>query len=141
MSYNGEWLMKAGNEIIPNKYIAAETYKVKPKQRQDLDPYRDLTGYLHRNVVPNMPTLITFSLPAIYESRYVYDRTLQEFLGILRRNWINESEHKFRLTYYNMLDGNYTSEDVYMPDPEFNIYGIFNGQILYNPTQIQFIGY
>ena len=133
--YNGSWLIKAGNNIIPNKYIMVETYSATPKQRQDLDPYRDQTGVLHRNVVQNKPSVIKFDTVPMYE----FD--LRNFLNLIEGAYISEVERKFNLHFYDPEKGTYSEEHVYMVQPEFPILFIRHGYVVYNSISIEFIGY
>ena len=133
--YNGQWLIKAGNTVIPNKYIMVETYSATPKQRQDLDPYRDQIGALHRNVVQNRPSVIKF------ETVPMYELDMRHFMDIIQGAYISEAERKFSLSFYDPERGTYSSEIVYMVQPEFPILFIKNGLIVYNSVNIEFIGY
>jgi hypothetical protein len=134
MAYNG-YLLKAGSTIIPLSFIRYDTYHIQPKQRQDLDPYRDVNGVLHRNVVDNMPSVIEFSTPTLYASQ------LQEFLNLIRDNYSSSKERKLEVTYYDPETDSYKSGDFYMAQPDFSIKQIIDGKIMYNEMTINFIGY
>ena len=49
MAYSG-FLLKIGNYTFPQKYIKAESYSAYVNM-QDLDPWTDANGYLHREAV------------------------------------------------------------------------------------------
>ena len=134
MGYNG-YLLKAGNTEIPLSYIRYDTYTIQPRQRQDLDPYRDVNGVLHRNVVDNKPSVIEFNTPTMNSDK------MQTFLSIIRNNYENADERKLHLTYYDMEINDYRSGDFYMAQPNFKIRQILNGEILYDEVTINFIGY
>jgi hypothetical protein len=134
MAYNG-YLLKAGNTEIPLSYIRYDTYTIQPRQRQDLDPYRDVNGVLHRNVVENMPSVIEFNTPTMDSDK------LQDFFDIIRENYDDSKERKIHLTYYDMESDSYRSGDFYMAQPNFKIRQIIDGKILYDEMTINFIGY
>jgi len=134
MAYNG-YLLKAGNTEIPLSYIRYDTYTIQPRQRQDLDPYRDVNGVLHRNVVENMPSVIEFNTPTMDSDK------LQDFFDIIRDNYDDSKERKIHLTYYDMETDSYRSGDFYMAQPNFKIRQIIDGKILYDEMTINFIGY
>lgn len=134
MAYNG-YLLKAGNTEIPLSYIRYDTYTIQPRQRQDLDPYRDVNGVLHRNVVENMPSVIEFNTPTMDSDK------LQDFFDIIRENYDDSKERKIHLTYYDMETDSYRSGDFYMAQPNFKIRQIIDGKILYDEMTINFIGY
>jgi hypothetical protein len=134
MAYNG-YLLKAGNTEIPLSFIRYDTYTIQPRQRQDLDPYRDVNGVLHRNVVENMPSVIEFNTPTMDSDK------LQDFLDIIRENYDDSKERKIHLTYYDMESDSYRSGDFYMAQPNFKIRQIIEGKILYDEMTINFIGY
>lgn len=134
MAYNG-YLLKAGSTEIPLRFIRYDTYNIQPKQRQDLDPYRDVNGVLHRNVVENMPSVITFNTPTLSSD------DLQDFLDIIRNNYDSAKERKLPLTYYDMETDSYKSGDFYMAQPSFTIHQILNDKILYDEVTINFIEY
>lgn len=134
MAYNG-YLLKAGSTEIPLRYIRYDTYNIQPRQRQDLDPYRDVNGVLHRNVVENMPSVIQFNTPTMTSAE------LQDFLDIIRSNYDSTKERKLSLTYYDMETDSYRSGDFYMAQPSFTIHQILDGKILYDEVTINFIGY
>jgi hypothetical protein len=134
MAYNG-YLLKAGSDEIPLSFIRYDTYHIQPKQRQDLDPYRDVNGVLHRNVVENMPSVIEFNTPTLYANQ------LQSFLNIIRGNYSSSKERKLEITYYNPETDSYKSGEFYMAQPDFSIKQIIDGKIMYNEMTINFIEY
>lgn len=138
MAYNG-YLVKIGGREIPLKYIQYDSYKAQPNQRQDLDPYRDLDGFLHRNVVRNMPTVISFNTKPMFEE----DK--DAFMSILNRGYSNVDERKGTLNYYDPETSSYRTGEFYMAQPEFSIHYIWEvrnkHRILFNATAIEFIGY
>ena len=45
-SFDG-WLLKFGNKVVPNKYLAYDDYTATPNQRTEVEAYRDLNNLLH----------------------------------------------------------------------------------------------
>ena len=67
MPYQG-YLLKVDGVIFPNSLIAFGTFSITPNQRQDLNSYRDSTGYLHRNVLPHKITKIEFTTKVLHSN-------------------------------------------------------------------------
>lgn len=136
-SYNG-YLLKIGGRTIPNKYIQYDSYTIQPNQRQDLDPYRDLDGVLHRNVVRNMPSVIKFNTKPMFEE------DMQAFMGIINGGFSNRDERKGSIQYYDFETFSYKTGDFYMAQPEFTIHYIWElrkRRMLFDAMAIEFIGY
>lgn len=129
MAFAG-WLLKVDGNVFPTRMIAAASYKITPNQRQDLDPYRDLTGKLHRNVLEHKVTKIEFSTPHIFEND----------TALLNSFFAEKDECK--VEYWNPRRGLYESGSFYVPDIDYEIYMIKNKTIiLYKPVKISMIEY
>lgn len=127
MSYQG-YLLKVDGIIFPNSLIAFGTFSITPNQRQDLDSYRDSTGYLHRNILPHMPSKIEFTTKVLHDA----DRaTLENIL---------KTRDEFTLEYW---DTEYKTGTFYSPDIKYEIYDIdkVSGSIRYKPVRIAMIEY
>lgn len=64
-----DWLVKIGTgegayTIPSNRFIAADSYKAYANM-QDLDPWTDADGYLHRNAVRLKALKVEFETPAM----------------------------------------------------------------------------
>lgn len=135
MSYQG-YLIKVGNYTIPtDKFIQAESYKV-ALNVQDLDPYRDANGVLHRGALEHRVPKVEFETPAM-----LTDLEMAEFMGKIRENYIISAERKVSAKVYVPELDDYVTQDMYMTDPEFPIYGNYGGVLRYSPVRIAFIGY
>lgn len=137
MAYS-DYLVQVGAWKIPFDYIGLDGYKITPDQRQDLDPYRDGNGVLHRNVVPNMPTKIEITTPILTHNQV---RTL---IDTLRGQFTDPAARRCQVTYYDVETDTYKTADMYVPDIPFQIYHAEPadfGKSLYQPTSIHFIGY
>lgn len=127
MSYQG-YLLKVDGVVFPNSLISFGSFSITPFQRQDLDSYRDSTGYLHRNVLPHKVTKIEFSTKLLHES----DKAVLEALL--------QNRDEFTLEYWN---SGYQTGTFYGPDLKFEIYDIakVSGDIRYKPVRIAMIEY
>lgn len=135
MAYAG-YLIKVGSYTIPtDKFIRAESYKA-TLNVQDLDPFRDANGKLHRGALAHRVPKLEFETPAM-----LTNVEMSEFLGNIRKNYTVPAERKFSATVYVPELDDYITQDMYMTDPEFTIYGNYGGIIRYNPVRIAFTGY
>ena len=135
MAYAG-YLVKVGDYTIPaNKFIRAESYKA-TLSVQDLDSYRDANGVLHRTALNHRVNKMEFETPAM-----LTNTQMAELFSNIANNYTVPAERKFIGTFYVPELDAYVSQDMYMSDPSFMIYGIFDGVIKYNPIRIAFIAY
>lgn len=134
MAYQG-YLIKVGNYNIPMKFIKADSYNAS-LITQDLDSYRDMDGVLHRTALLHRVNKIEFETPSLLKNN-----EMKEFLGNLRQNYINANEKKVNATVYVPELDDYMEQEMYIPDLNFSIFGIFNGVIFYNPLRVAFIAY
>lgn len=136
MAFNGS-LLKSGNDNFPLQYVFKESYKVVPNRRQDLDPYRDANGKLHRNTLSHTASTIEF------QTKTMNNTDFETVMSWLRSHYSNSSEKKIPLTYYCPDTDSYNTGDFYVPDieMEINYVDTTNNKILYNPTTIEFIEY
>lgn len=127
MPYQG-YLLKVDGVIFPNSLIAFGTFSIMPNQRQDLNSYRDSTGYLHRNVLPHKITKIEFTTKVLHSD----DKIMLQ--GILK------NREEYQLEYWN---DEYQTGTFYSPDIKYEIYDIdkISGDIRYKPVRIAMIEY
>lgn len=133
MAYAG-YLVKVGNYIIPNSKIRANTFKT-VKTIIDLDTYRDANGVLHRNALDHVPYKVELNLITMYNT------DLQTILSGIKNNFSVPKERKANVTFYDSESDSYITQEMYMPDIDFSMYGIFDDKILYNEITLKFIGY
>lgn len=133
MAYSG-WLLKIGNYKIPQKYISAETYSVYVNM-QDLDPYTDANGYLHREAVELKALKVEFETPAM-----LTNKEFASLMGNIQSNYISKKERKCSLTAYIPEYDSYVTQTGYMADFQPQIYGTYGGVIHYNPIRLAFVG-
>ncbi len=110
------WLLKFGTQIFPHEYIKRSGYKGTPNQRLEDNPWSDLKGYLHRDVLPHHRTKIEFET--------VDDLELAEKIeiqNIINSAMVNKTERKCKITYWNDETNAYVQANVYVPDIEFTV--------------------
>lgn len=134
MAYQG-YLIKLGEQILPHKYIKADSFAT-TLITQDLDSYRDMEGVLHRTALQHRVNKIEFETPAMLTNFQV-----KELINIISSNYMNSAEKKVLATIYVPEIDDYMTQEMYVPDISFSIYGIFKGIIRYNPIRIAFIAY
>ena len=83
-----------------------------------------------------MPGKVEFETPPNLKSS-----EFAEMMSGIERNYMNELESKVNVTFFLPKEDNYITQEMYMPDIEVNVKGELNGDLLYNPTRIAFIGY
>lgn len=136
MAYKG-YLVKVGEYKFPLKYIAEETYEVTPKQRQELDAYRDSTGTLHREVASNRPSVVRFKTIS-----GLTNKEIKELFAQIHANYLNEDERKLMVTYYLPETDIYSEpEEMYIPNMKFPIEYVENDTVVYSSITFAFIGY
>ena len=135
MAYAG-YLVKVGDYTISaGKFIKAQSYKA-TLSVQDLDSYRDANGVLHRTALEHRVNKVEFETPAM-----LTNTQMAELFSNIANNYTVPTERKFIGTFYVPEIDAYVSQDMYMSDPSFTIYGIFDNVIKYNPVRIAFIAY
>lgn len=106
------WLIKFGEQIMPNEFLLAEGWEATPNQRTELDAYRDGNNLLHRETSENYKTKIVMS---------VSDLDLAEkirFQEIINSGMIDAKERKVNVTYWNDETNQYVTSPTgfYIPD-------------------------
>lgn len=130
MAFQG-YLIKIGGKALPLSFIAIDSYKSTPNQRQDLDSYRDSNGVLQRKTLQNKPTKIEFNTPPMTSNELAVFKT---YIPISNRD-------KIKVEYWNDESATYQVADFYMPDPEYQIYQARGNILIYRPIRFAFIGY
>lgn len=134
MAYSG-WLVKVGDYIIDSKkYIAADTYSAYVNM-QDLDPWTDANGYVHRTAVELKAMKIEFETPAM-----LTNKDLAEFMKNIRANYTIPRARQFLLTAYIPEYDDYMTQTAYLADFTPQIYGNYGGIIRYNSIRFALIG-
>lgn len=135
------FLIRIGNSqntsyvIDTKRFIKADSYKTSLK-RIDIDSYTDAWGVLHRNVVENVPTKTEFETPEL-----LTNTDMTELMDNIRACYTNERERRLWATVYVPEYSLYKTKEVYLVDPEFQMYGNYHGKIWYRPVRFCFIAY
>ena len=135
MAYQG-YLIKIGDYIISGKkFIRADSFNT-TLIVQDLDSYRDMEGVLHRTALNHRVNKIEFETRAM-----LTETQMEELLSGIRSQYINQNERKVSATIFVPELNDYMTQDMYLADLQFSIYGVLNGIIYYNPVRFAFIAY
>lgn len=133
MAYSG-WLLKIGDYEVPMKYMRAESYSPYVNM-QDIDPWTDANGYLHRNAVELKALKVEFETPPM-----LTNAQFSEFIGKIRRQFSDAKARKCIITAYIPEYDDYVTQTGYMADFQPTIYGTYGGVIHYNSIRLAFIG-
>lgn len=133
MAYLG-YLIKIGNYIFPHKYIKADTY-VPYVNMQDVDPWTDANGYLHRNAVDLKAFKVEFeTVPMLTNKQFA------EIMSNISVNYTSAAGRMFKLSAYVPEYDDYIEQNAYLADFQPQIYGIYGGVIKYNAVRFAIIG-
>lgn len=134
MAYSG-WLVKVGDFTIDSKkYIKAESYSAYVNM-QDLDPWTDANGYVHRNAVELKVAKVEFDTPAM-----LTNISFSELMRNIQANYTVPKARQFLLTAYIPEYDDYVTQTAYLADFQPQIYGNYGGIIRYNSIRLAFIG-
>lgn len=134
MSYKN-YLVKFGDYTIPaGKFIKAESYSAYVNM-QDIDPWTDGNGYLHRKAIKLKALKIEFETRAM-----LTNKDLSEFMRNIRRNYTDEVGREGIITAYIPEYDDYITQKSYLADFSPQIYGTYNGTVFYNPIRLAFVG-
>lgn len=133
-NYSG-WLIKIGNYTIPtNRFVRADSYKASAYM-QDVDPWTDANGYVHRNAVKLKALKVEFETPAM-----LTDEELAEFLHNIDQNIIDKDGNECYITAFVPRYNQYFTQRGYLADIDPQIYGNYDGKLHYNPIRFAFVG-
>ena len=134
MAFNGYLIRIGAYDNFFDQFIQYQSYKASRKV-QDIDSYRDTNGVLHRNVLEHESLVVEFTV------RPLNNLQMESFYNAIRSNFTVQKERRLQLTCYMPELNDYITEDVYMPDPDFQIKKLEGPLVFYEPLQIKFIGY
>ena len=133
MAYSG-FLLKVGNYTIPLDLIRAETYSAYVNM-QDLDPWTDSDGYLHRNAVKLKAAKVEFeTVPMITNSR------LAIMMSNIRANYTAPDGRQLIMTAYIPEYDDYVTQTGYLADFTPQMYMATESYIKYHAIRLAFIG-
>ena len=131
-NYRG-FLLKFGSTVFPNSYFLE--YSSTPDQRMDSESERDNTGYLHRAVLPNGKTSITFSTHILSLDQKI------NMQHIISQGVTNFTQRRCTVTFWDDETNSYRTSDFYMPDIKYQVMDATDTDILYNPITVELIEY
>ena len=132
--YQG-YLIKVGDYTIPaNNFIKADSY-LPYVNMQDLDPWTDADGYLHRNAVELKAMKIEFETPAL-----LTNEEFEELMSNIRRNYTNATARECIVEAFIPEYNDYVTQKCYLADFTPQIYSSYDGILRYNPIRFAFIG-
>lgn len=133
MAYNG-YLLKIGDYKVPMKFMKPSTYKTYDNM-QDLSPWTDGYGYLHRDAVELKALKVEFETVDM-----LTNTQFEELMSNLRANFIKPAERGCNITAYIPIYNDYLTQYGYMADCTPSIYGTYGNEIHYNSVRLAFIG-
>lgn len=134
MAYQ-DYLIKVGNYTIPaNKFIKANSYSPYVNM-QDLEPWTDASGHLHRNAVELKAMKIEFETPAM-----LTNTEFATLMAKIRENYTDATARECMVTAYIPEYDGYVTQKCYLADFTPQIYSNANGVIKYNAIRLAFIG-
>jgi len=106
------WLIKFGEQIMPNGYLLVEGWESTPNQRTEIDAYRDGNNLLHRETSENFKSKIVMSVADLDLADKI------RFLDIINSGMIDAKERKVDVTYWNDETNQYITSPTgfYIPD-------------------------
>lgn len=101
----------------------------------DSESERDNTGYLHRAVLPNGKTSITFSTHILSLDQKI------NMQHIISQGVTNFTQRRCTVTFWDDETNSYRTSDFYMPDIKYQVMDATDTDILYNPITVELIEY
>lgn len=132
------YLIKVGNYTMTGEnYINIETYKG-TDNHQDLNPFQDANGKLHRNVLAHKRMKVEFET-----RKNLTDSDVDKLFKAFRNNYSKPQERKALITAWIPELSEYVTQECYLVDPEITISHIDTNTntIKYNPIRIAWIAY
>lgn len=133
MAYEG-YLLRIGSYTVPLKYIKADSYSPYVNM-QDVDPWTDANGYVHRNAIELKAIKIEFeTVPQMSNV------TLEDFLSNIRSQYIDADEKSFNVTAYIPEVNSYVTQKAYLADFTPQIYYADSKIIKYDSIRMAIVG-
>ena len=131
-NYNG-YLLKFGNNIMPNKYITA----FHQLRISDLKLLRNeiRTVRFKGQRCQNYKTKISFSTHILHLDEKI------DFQSIINLSMANKLQRKCRVTYWNDETNSYYTSYFYIPDIEYTVMNAEKNDITYQPITVELIEY
>ena len=133
MAYSG-FLLKIGNYTFPEEYMALDSYSPYVNM-QDIDPWTDEDGQLHRNPLKLKALKVEFET-----KNMLTNKQFSEIMRNIRENYVSEDGRGCYITAYIPEYDDYVTQYGYLADFTPRIYNSGNGVLKYNPIRLAFIG-
>ena len=133
MAYSG-FLLKIGEWVFPESLMAANSYSPYVNM-QDVDPWTDENGELHRNPIDLKALKVEFETKnKLTSTQYA------EIMQNIRANYVSEKGRSCFITAYIPEYDDYVTQYGYLADFQPQIYTTGGGIVKYNSIRFAFIG-
>ncbi len=130
------YLLKFGDTVFPEKYMAIDSYDSTDNQRTELKASRNAANLLIRQTSPNFKTKIEFDLiEGLHLKQWAEIKAVIDGVTLSRR------ERKVQVKYWCSEDLCYKTMTSYMPDIKFSIAKHTDNDIIYKSIRIALIEY
>ena len=133
MAYSG-FLLKIGDWEFPESLMAANSYSPYVNM-QDVDPWTDENGELHRNPIELKALKVEFETKNMLTSTQ-----FAEIMQNIRANYVSEKGRSCFITAYIPEYDDYVTQYGYLADFQPQIYTTGGGVVKYNSIRFAFIG-
>ena len=133
MAYSG-FLLKIGDWVFPESLMAANSYSPYVNM-QDVDPWTDENGELHRNPIDLKALKVEFETKNMLTSTQ-----FAKIMRNIRANYISEKGRSCYITAYIPEYDDYVTQYGYLADFQPQIYTTGGGVVKYNSIRFAFIG-
>ena len=133
MAYSG-FLLKIGDWVFPESLMAANSYSPYVNM-QDVDPWTDENGELHRNPIDLKALKVEFETKNMLTSTQ-----FAEIMRNIRANYVSEKGRSCFITAYIPEYDDYVTQYGYLADFQPQIYSTGGGIVKYNSIRFAFIG-
>lgn len=133
MAYSG-FLLKIGEWEFPESLMAANSYSPYVNM-QDVDPWTDENGELHRNPIDLKALKVEFETKNMLTSTQ-----FAEIMRNIRANYVSEKGRSCFITAYIPEYDDYVTQYGYLADFQPQIYTTGGGVVKYNSIRFAFIG-
>ena len=133
MAYSG-FLLKIGEWVFPDDLINLNNYSAYVNM-QDVDPWTDENGELHRNPIDLKALKVEFETKNMLTST-----EFAEIMRNIRANYVSEKGRSCFITAYIPEYDDYVTQYGYLADFQPQIYSTGGGIVKYNSIRFAFIG-
>lgn len=133
MAYSG-FLLKIGDWEFPDDLINLNNYSAYVNM-QDVDPWTDENGELHRNPIDLKALKVEFETKNMLTSTQ-----FAEIMRNIRANYVSEKGRSCFITAYIPEYDDYVTQYGYLADFQPQIYTTGGGVVKYNSIRFAFIG-